>query len=80
MKFFSAFMKSIARDVNDSIADHNREKAKDTAFKNAGKQISSAKKSGTYVNGSQIYKKELQKQNALIDRKHKRREKFIDDL
>lgn len=80
MSLFSAIMKGVARYVNDSVANHNREKAKKIAFKNTGKKIQSAKKSGTFINGSQAYKKELRKQTNSVNRKHKIGENFINDL
>ena len=80
MNLFSAFAKMTGRAINDKVTERNTKKAKKTAYKNTGKKIKTATKQNKTINGSATYKKELNKEMQTVNKKHQRREKFIDDL
>ena len=80
MSLFSAIGKGIARRLNDKHADNQRKKAKEVAYKKAGKDMKSSNKRGKYINGSATYKKKLAEEYARIDANHKRTEYFINDV
>ena len=80
MSLFSAIGKSVARYINNKHAESQRENAKTVVFKKVGKNIRKARKSGVFVNGSKLYRDELNKEYARIDAKQMRRDNFISDI
>ena len=80
MDLFSAITKSVFRFANRKSAEHDRQKAKDIAYKNTGKEIKAAKRKGEYVNGSKAYKRNLSKQMDAVEQKHTDIDNFISDL
>lgn len=80
MGIFKAIAKGFARTVNDVATNYRKDNAQQKAYKATGKQIAKAKQTGTYVNCSTLYKKNLAKSTRSIEQSHRNIEKLIDDL
>ncbi len=80
MGIFSACGKFILRSFNDSISNHEKKKVHTNSYARTGKQIQKAKKTGTRINGSKVYQREKRKELQNIQRRHRNRENFINDL
>ena len=80
MNLFSAIGKGIARLINDTHAERQRQKAGEVAFNRVGKKMKKARKNHKRINGSKMYRMEYQKELRRIQAQHDRNEQFISDL
>ena len=80
MSLFSALMKLAMRSTNDRIKKREIKKAKAKAFKDTKTDIKKAKKQKRHINASKSYRTKVKKNMSAVNQRHKRREKFIDDL
>ncbi len=80
MGLISATVKGITRFVNNTHANHQREKAKQISYNKTGKEIQKARKKGIYINASQIYHNEYNKRNKKISNFQNSVNNFISDI
>lgn len=80
MSLLFAGIKLFARECNDIKLQHDLNKAKEISYKQTGKVMHSASKKGKYINGTEIYRKNLKKNIRTAKSRHSNRDKFISDL
>lgn len=80
MGIFKAGSKFIARKVNDSVTNRQRDTVQEKTYRQTGKQLQQASKQGRHVNGRALYEKNLKRNTRAIEQNSKNREKFINDL
>ena len=80
MSLLSAGIKLFARECNDIKLQHDLNKAKEISYKQTGKAMHRASKKGKYINGTEIYQKNLKENIFTAKTRHSNRDKFISDL
>lgn len=80
MSLITAGLKFIARTANDLLSDSSTQRAQKTAYRETGKAIRQANRKGYYINGSKLYRENLNKNVAKAKARHNNREKFISEL
>ena len=80
MSLITAGLKFIARTANDLLLDSSTQRAQKTAYRETGKAIRQANRKGYYINGSKLYRENLNKNVAKAKARHNNREKFISEL
>lgn len=77
---FNAGLKYVLRNANDMLFNRSTQKAKRNAYQETGKAMRQANKKGYYINGTKLYRENLNKNLAKAKAKHNNRDKFISDL
>ena len=80
MNLFKSVVKAAARAINDANSNRKRDNVKSLTYRQTGKQLKQAQKSGQFVNGSTLYRINLEKNKRRIEQSHSNLEKFIDSL
>ena len=80
MGFFKAIGKLAARKTNDVKHNNTLKNAPKKTYKEVGKELKKAEKSGKYVNGSELYSQKLKKNQNKENQRYNNTNKFIDDL
>lgn len=80
MSFFKAVGKSFARGISRQVTRTQVAQAGNKAYKITGQQIQTARKNGTYINGSTAYQRNKQRIVSQAYRNGRDRESFINDL
>lgn len=80
MSLLFAGFKFLVRSCNDSLLHRDLDNAHEKSYKQTGKEIDHARKKGKYINGSEIYRKNLKKNIRTAKSRHSNRDKFISDL
>ena len=80
MSLLFAWLKLFARNCNDFQLQHDLNKAKEKSYEQTGKAMKRARKNGKYINGTEIYQKNLKKNIHTAMSRHSNRDKFISDL
>ncbi len=80
MSLLKAFGKTILRSGNELLFNGDKKRAKQKAYDNVGLIINHSRKSGSYVDGTLAYKKELRLQTLKAKQRYINRDKFISDL
>ena len=76
MGLFKAAAKSAATGINNAMYNS----AVNRAYKNVGKQLKHAKKTGKFINGKAAYQKEVKRQLQKAEDRKVARQKFIDNI
>ena len=80
MSLITAGLKLIARTANDILFAQSTQKAKKIAYQETGKAMRRANRKGYYINGTKLYRENLNKNIVKAKTKHNNRDKFISDL
>ncbi len=80
MSLISAGLKLIARTANDMLLSHSTQRAKKVAYQETGKAMRQANRKGYYIDGTKLYRENLNKNFAMAKDKHNNREKFISEM
>lgn len=80
MGLFKAAAKSAATGINNAMYNSAVDQASDRAYKNVGKQLKHAKKTGKFINAKAAYQKEVKRQLQKAEDRKVVRQKFIDNI
>lgn len=80
MSLLFAGFKFLVRSCNDSLLHRDLDNAHEKSYKQTGKVMHRASQKGKYINGSEIYRKNLKKNIRTAKSRHSNRDKFISDL
>ena len=80
MGFFKAIGKLAARITNDVKHNNTLKNTPKKTYKQVGKEMKKAEKTGKYVDGSKLYREKLKENKTSENMRYNNTNKFIDDL